>query len=102
MRTATRTHASIVDGKSRVARVTVGACSLEERKRAPSVPEYLLNGRVPPRLAQEDEDYIRAAEAAAEDCWSRSARREEVAVVLKIELPLESLNLKTGCRQIKF
>jgi hypothetical protein len=58
------------------------------------MPEYLLNGRVPPRLTQEDENYIRTAQAVAEDCWSRSARREEVAVVLKLDLPLFDMHIE--------
>lgn len=94
MRVETRTHLSVVNRVARVARVTVGACGTEERKSLRGVPDYRLNDRVPPRLSPEDLDYIQAAREAAEKCWLAQPRRDEVPVVLKIDMPIVDMHIE--------
>lgn len=94
MRIETRTHLSVVNRMARVARVTVGACGVEERKSLSDVPEYILNDRVLPRLSDEDLDYIRAAREAVESCWLAQSRRDEVPVVLKIDMPIVDMHIE--------
>ena len=94
MRTESRTHLSVVGGKARVARVTVAACSSEEKKMCLTTPEYLLNERVPLRLSEEDQNYIRSAQDAAYECWSKLAHKEEFAVVMKIDLPIVDMHIE--------
>ena len=94
MRIESRTHLSVVGGKVRVARVTVAACNSEEKKTCPAIPEYLLNDRVPLQLSEEDQNYIRTAQEAAHECWSKLAHKDEFAVVLKIDLPIVDMHIE--------
>ena len=77
MRTVTKRHLSVQDGKARFAQVTVAELTPEEEAKRPPMPELFLNDFRINRLTQKDEALINSAVRAVQETekslgWSGS------------------------------
>jgi hypothetical protein len=77
MRSITKKHVSVQDGKARFAQVTVAALTPEEEATRPTVPELFLNDFRINRMTQKDEVLVNAAVRAVQEAekslgWSGS------------------------------
>jgi hypothetical protein len=77
MRTITKKHSSVHDGKARFAQVTVAALTPEEESKRPRAPELYLNDFRINRLTEKDEILVNTAIQAVREAeknlgWSGS------------------------------
>lgn len=85
MRTVTKKHSSVENGKARFAQVTVAVLTAEEEAKRPSVPELFLNDFRVNRLTKKDEALIYAAVRAVQIAEQTLGWRGSPLCVTRVE-----------------
>jgi hypothetical protein len=85
MRTVTKKHSSVADGKTRFAQVTVAALTTDEQAKRPAIPELFLNDFRVNRLTKKDEDLVYSAVRAVQLAEQQLGWRGPPLCVTRVE-----------------
>jgi len=85
MRTVTKKHSTIQDGKTRFAQVTVVAFTVEEDAKRPGMPELFLNDFRVNRMTKKDEALVYSAVRAVQLAEQQLGWRGPPLCVTRVE-----------------